>query len=196
MPLAAALEQLGHQLKMYRGTAGIGRQARHGVTVDHACGDAFPQGVVQAPADAADFFIVAQHGTWRAVGADSAEIHAKKLAALRDKIITRILRLLTREGHLVEEVGRTHRDVAARIHATARSAGASPAPASHPLSRALGAPDAETVPEPALLKNKITVCQARRGEIGQRSEQREIYSTGGAIGIDIHVGVRAILKDV
>ncbi len=108
MPLAAALEQLRHQLKMYGGTAGIGGQARHRVTVDHACVDAFAYGVVQAPADAADFFIVAQHRTRRAVRADPAEIHDKKLAALLDKIITRILRLLTRLGHLVEEEGVTY----------------------------------------------------------------------------------------
>ena len=42
----------------------------------------------------------------------------EKLQALLDKIITRILRLLTREGHLVEEEGRTHCAVAAGIHAT------------------------------------------------------------------------------
>ena len=58
----------------------------------------------------------------------------EKLKALLDKIITRILRLLTREGHLIEEEGRTHRNVAARIHATARSAGATPALASDTLS--------------------------------------------------------------
>ena len=40
----------------------------------------------------------------------------EKLNAMLDKIITRILRLLTRLGHLIEEEDRTHRDVAARIH--------------------------------------------------------------------------------
>ena len=59
----------------------------------------------------------------------------EKLQALLDKIIRRILRLLTRLGHLIEEEGKTHRDVAARIHATARSPGAAPTPASDTLSR-------------------------------------------------------------
>ena len=73
----------------------------------------------------------------------------EKLEALLDKIITRILRLLTREGHLVGEEDRAHCDVTAGIHLPAgrqvqRLAALVPRPRLHLIRFRALAPNAQT----------------------------------------------------